>query len=38
MKLLVEAGTDLSIQDDKGKTALDYAKAKEQHDAIVLLE
>lgn len=38
VKLLVEAGADLSIRDDKGKTALDYAKAKDQQDAIALLE
>lgn len=36
--LVVEAGTDLAIKDDKGNTALDYAKAKDQQDAIVLLE
>jgi ankyrin repeat protein len=38
VKMLVEAGTDLAIKDDKGNTALDYAKAKDQQDAIVLLE
>jgi ankyrin repeat protein len=37
VKLLVESGTDLTIQDDKGKTALDYAKAKEEDEAVVLL-
>jgi len=38
VKMLVEAGTDLAVKDDKGNTALDYAKAKEQEDAIALLE
>jgi ankyrin repeat protein len=38
VKLLVEAGTDLAVQDNKGETALDYAKAKEQKEAIALLE
>ncbi len=38
VKLLVEAGTDLTIRDDKGKSALDYAKAKDQQEAIALLE
>lgn len=38
VKLLVEAGSDLAMQDDDGKTALDYAKAKEQQEAIALLE
>jgi ankyrin repeat protein len=38
VKLLVEAGTDLSIKDDKGKTALDYAKSEGQQEASALLE
>jgi ankyrin repeat protein len=38
VKMLVEAGTDLALRDDKGRTALDYAKAKDQQDAIALLE
>ena len=38
VKMLVEAGTDLAIKDDKGNTALDYAKAKDHQDAIALLE
>lgn len=38
VKLLVEAGTDIAIKDDEGKTALDYAKAKDQQEAIALLE
>ena len=37
VKLLVEAGTDLAMQDNNGKTALDYAKAKKQEEAIALL-
>ena len=38
VKLLIEAGTDIAIKDDEGKTALDYAKAKDQQEAIALLE
>ncbi len=38
VKMLVEAGTDLAVKDDKGNTALDYAKAKEQQEAVALLE
>ena len=38
VKLLIEAGTDVAIRDDEGKTALDYAKAKDQQEAIALLE
>ncbi len=38
VKLLVDAGSDLAVMDDDGKTALDYAKAKEQQEAIALLE
>jgi ankyrin repeat protein len=38
VKVLVEAGTDLAIKDDRGNTALDYAKAKDQQDAIALLQ
>jgi len=38
VQLLVDAGTDLTIQDNKGKTALDYAKEKEEQEAIALLQ
>ena len=38
VKLLTDAGTDLLVQDNKGKTALDYAKEKQQQEAIALLE
>jgi ankyrin repeat protein len=38
VKLLVEAGTDLAMHDDDGKTALDYAKAKDQKEALAVLE
>lgn len=38
VKLLVEGGTDLTITDKSGKTALDYAKAKDQQEAVALLE
>jgi len=38
VKLLVDAGTDLTIKDKKGKSALDYAKQKQQRQAIALLE
>jgi ankyrin repeat protein len=38
VKLLVEADTDLTVRDNTGKTALDYAKAKDQKEAIALLE
>lgn len=38
VRMLVEAGTDLAIKDNKGKTALDYAKVKEQQGAIALME
>ena len=38
VKLLIEAGTDSAKRDDDGKTALDYAKEKEQKEAISLLE
>ena len=36
--LLVKAGSDLGIRDNSGNTALDYAKAKGQHEAIAVLE
>ena len=36
--MLVEAGTDLTTQDNKGKTALDYAKEKGQQEAVAALE
>lgn len=36
--MLIEVGTDLEIRDNKGNTALDYAKAKDQKEAITLLE
>ncbi len=35
---LVSAGTNLAIKDKSGKTALDYAKAQDQQDAIAVLE
>jgi ankyrin repeat protein len=38
VELLVKAGTDLGIRDNSGKTALDYAKAKGQQEAIAILE
>ncbi len=38
VKMLVEAGTDLAAKDHKGNTAMDYAKAKGQQDAIALME
>jgi len=38
VKLLVEAGTDRGIRDKKGNTALDYAEAKNQEEAIALLQ
>ena len=38
VRLLVEADTDLGVRDNKGKTALDYAKAKAQQEAITLME
>jgi ankyrin repeat protein len=38
VELLVKAGSDLGIRDNNGKTALDYAKAKGQQEAIALLE
>ena len=37
VELLVKAGTNLDIRDNKGKTALDYAKAKNQQEATALL-
>jgi ankyrin repeat protein len=36
--VLVKAGTDLAVRDDKGNTALDYARAKGQADAVALIE
>ena len=38
VELLVKAGTNLGIRDNSGKTALDYAKAKGQQEAIAILE
>jgi uncharacterized protein len=38
VQMLVEAGTDLAIKDDEGRTALDYAKTKDQQDAVALLD
>jgi len=38
VELLIEAGTEVAIKDDEGNTALDYAKAKDQQEAIALLE
>jgi ankyrin repeat protein len=38
VQVLVEGGTDLAIRDKEGKTALDYAKAQNQRDAVAMLE
>jgi ankyrin repeat protein len=38
MKVLLEGGADVTIQDSIGKTALDMAKLCRQADAIELLE
>ena len=38
VELLVKAGSDLGIRDKSGRTALDYAKAKDQQEAIAILE
>lgn len=38
VRILVEVGTDMSIKDGKGMTALDHAKAQGEQEAIVLLE
>jgi ankyrin repeat protein len=38
VELLVQAGSDLGVRDNKGNTALDYAKAKDQQAAIALIE
>jgi ankyrin repeat protein len=38
VKLLLGAGPDLSIADNDGKTALDYAKQYNQSEAVALLE
>lgn len=38
VEMLVKAGTDLGIRDNKGNTALDYAKAKGQREAVSILE
>jgi len=38
VQLLVEAGSDLGVRDNSGKTALDYAKTKDQQEAIAILE
>jgi len=38
VKLLLDAGTDVSLKDEDGKTALDYAKEKKQAEALALLE
>jgi ankyrin repeat protein len=38
VQILIDAGTDLALSDHEGKTALDYAKAQGQRDAVVLLE
>lgn len=38
VELFVNAGADLGIRDNKGNTALDYAKANRQQEAISLLE
>ncbi len=38
VELLLDAGTDVSLKDEDGKTALDYAKEKKQAEALALLE
>lgn len=38
VELLLEAGTNLDVRDNKGNTALDYAKKKEQVEAVAVLE
>jgi len=38
VKLLIAVGTDQKHRDLSGKTALDYAEAKDQQEAIVLLK
>ena len=38
VKLLVDAGTDREVRDNSGNTALDYAIAKDQRDAISILK
>lgn len=38
VKLLLEAGTDSTIKDDDGNTALDYAEKKGQKEAVAMLE
>ena len=38
VEVLVKAGSDLGIRDNDGRTALDYAKANSQREAIAILE
>jgi len=38
VELLVKAGTNQDVRDNEGKTALDYAKAKGQQQAVAMLE
>jgi ankyrin repeat protein len=38
VELLLEAGTNPDVRDKKGNTALDYAKKKEQVEALAVLE
>lgn len=38
VQMLVEAGSDLGVRDNSGKSALDYAKSKGQQEAIAILE
>lgn len=38
VELLLKAGTNLDVRDKKGNTALDYAKMKEQVEAVSALE
>ncbi len=38
VEMLVKAGADLGVRDNKGKTALDYAQAKGQQQAVAILQ
>ena len=38
VELLIKAGTNQDVRDNDGKTALDYAKAKGQQQAVAMLE
>ena len=37
-KLLLEAGADVNLQDNTGKTALYYARSEDQEDIVRLLK